>query len=107
MNIFALDKDPALCARYHIDKHVVKMVIEYCQLLSNAVWSVGIVAPYKKTHYNHPASKWARESNENYIWLWKLCNYLGQEYTYRYEKQHKSHLLLQEKLPNSLPQLSR
>lgn len=36
MNIFALHNDPAEAARMHLDKHVVKMVVEYAQLLSTA-----------------------------------------------------------------------
>jgi hypothetical protein len=36
MNIFLLDYDQELCARYHCDKHVVKMIVEYAQLLSTA-----------------------------------------------------------------------
>lgn len=34
MNIFFLDKDPKICAQYHCDKHVVKMIVELAQLLS-------------------------------------------------------------------------
>ena len=36
MNIFYLDKDPKRCAEMHCDKHVVKMSLEYAQLLSTA-----------------------------------------------------------------------
>lgn len=36
MNIFVLDFDTEVCARYHCDKHVVKMIVEYAQLLSTA-----------------------------------------------------------------------
>ena len=36
MNIFYLDKDPKTCAEMHCDKHVVKMIIEYAQLMSTA-----------------------------------------------------------------------
>jgi hypothetical protein len=36
MNIFYLDEDPKICAQYHCDKHVVKMIIEYAQLFSTA-----------------------------------------------------------------------
>ena len=36
MNIFVLDLDPEICASYHCDKHVVKMIVEYSQLLSTA-----------------------------------------------------------------------
>lgn len=36
MNIFVLDKDPSISAKYMCDKHVVKMILESCQLLSTA-----------------------------------------------------------------------
>jgi len=36
MNIFYLHNDPQVCAAYHCDKHVVKMILEYAQLLSTA-----------------------------------------------------------------------
>ena len=36
MNIFYLDREPKTCAQMHVDKHVVKMILEYCQLLSTA-----------------------------------------------------------------------
>ena len=36
MNIFYLDKDPAVSASMHLDRHVVKMCTEYAQLLSTA-----------------------------------------------------------------------
>ena len=36
MNIFYLDKDTKTCAEMHVDKHVVKMIVEYAQLLSTA-----------------------------------------------------------------------
>lgn len=36
MNIFALSRDPKEAAKFHVDRHVVKMIIEYAQLLSTA-----------------------------------------------------------------------
>ena len=39
MNIFFLHWDPEQCAQMHCDKHVVKMILEYCQMLS-AAWHV-------------------------------------------------------------------
>jgi hypothetical protein len=36
MNIFYLDSDPVKSAELHCDKHVVKMIIEYAQLMSTA-----------------------------------------------------------------------
>ena len=36
MNIFYLHNDTKVCAELHVDKHVVKMIVEYAQLLSTA-----------------------------------------------------------------------
>ena len=36
MNIFYLHEEPKTCAEQHLDKHVVKMLIEYAQLMSTA-----------------------------------------------------------------------
>lgn len=36
MNIFVLHTDPKIAATMHLDKHVVKMILEYGQLLSTA-----------------------------------------------------------------------
>ena len=36
MNIFMLDENPQTNVEMHCDKHVVKMVIEYAQLMSTA-----------------------------------------------------------------------
>jgi hypothetical protein len=40
MNIFLLDLDPEKCAQAHGDKHVVKMLLEACQLLYTAHWVI-------------------------------------------------------------------
>jgi hypothetical protein len=90
MNIFLLDTDVTKCAQYHCDKHVVKMPIEYAQLLSTTLLHHGLEAPYKKTHENHPCAVWARKHNGNYTYLYDLAIALGKEYTYRYGKLHKS-----------------
>jgi len=36
MNIFYLSHNHVQCAQWHVDKHVVKMILESCQLLSTA-----------------------------------------------------------------------
>ena len=36
MNIFYVHETPSICAQQHVDKHVVKMILEYAQLLSTA-----------------------------------------------------------------------
>ena len=88
MNIFVLDKDPVIAAQAHVNKHCVKMILETAQMLCSAFDD----APYKKTHFNHPCSIWARKSKENYLWLINLGEELHIEYQYRYgaNKQHKS-----------------
>ena len=40
MNIFVLDVDPVKAAQAHGDKHVVKMLLEACQLLYTAHWVI-------------------------------------------------------------------
>ena len=131
MNIFYLDNDPRICAEMHVDKHVVKMILEYAQLLSTAhrVLDGDIVIGlsktgrkqtryvlpdsrdsimYSATHINHPSAQWVRQSFQNYIWLTDLLNFLCEEYTYRYGKVHKiesSGLLntLMVKVPKNIP----
>jgi hypothetical protein len=44
---------------------------------------------YQATHINHPSAIWCRNSIENYTWLVEHFFALMNEYTYRYEKQHK------------------
>lgn len=96
MNIFVLDKNPLLCARYHCDKHVIKMILESAQILSTVVRESGIDAGYKPTHKNHPCTKWAAESLSNWLWLKDLVKELNTEYMYRYSKTepHKSSVVV-------------
>jgi hypothetical protein len=97
MNIFVLDYDPSIAASYHCDKHVVKMVVEYAQILSTVVRKqLDVDFLYKPTHINHPCTIWAGQSRENYKWLCELGKYLGYTYTMRYKKIHKSSLIIEE-----------
>ena len=112
MNIFYLDHDVRKCAEMHNDKHVVKMILEYAQLLSTAhrfldgVPTIGKSATgrkkttyilpkeldsvfYSATHINHPSAVWVRQSIPNYMWLAEMLEVLCGEYTYRYGKVHK------------------
>jgi len=93
MNIFFLDENPTLSAQYHVDKHVVKMILETAQLLCGVHHMTPQVTPqvpYKLSHKNHPCAIWARESLSNYLYLCEMGLELGKEYTYRYGKKHKS-----------------
>lgn len=112
VNIFYLDPIPNVCAKYHMDRHVTKMVLEYCQLLStthrvlDGTKSIGLSSSgrkqtryvladsretimYSATHINHPSTVWVRQSDGNYFWLTNLLVELCKEYTYRYGKVHK------------------
>ena len=112
MNIFYLDHDVRKCAEMHNDKHVVKMILEYAQLLSTAhrildgVVSTGVSQSgrkktvyvladnrdtilYSATHINHPSAVWVRQSAQNYMWLAELLEECCKEYTHRYDKVHK------------------
>tara|TARA_Y100001970_G_scaffold67479_1_gene86005 strand:- start:13559 stop:14053 length:495 start_codon:yes stop_codon:yes gene_type:complete len=104
MNIFYLDKDPIKCAMAHNDKHVVKMILEYAQLMSTAHRILDDIAPYendilyKACYINHPCGKWIRQTSGNYDYTFKLWRALCGEYTYRYEKIHKTETRLLEAL---------
>lgn len=112
MNIFALDLDATKAAKYHVNKHVIKMILEHCQLLSTAHrvldgtyyvsktksgrnikrWDLPLEINdfvYLATHINHPSAIWARETYLHYQWLVNLTKALCKEYTYRYGKVHK------------------
>lgn len=111
MNIFYLDQDPNIAARYHVDKHVVKMILESAQLLSTAHHIAGsnpeiLERIYKATHYNHPSAIWVRENKANYQWLFELFLALLNEYHYRFGKTHKSSELIPflKEAPLSLPE---
>jgi hypothetical protein len=132
MNIFYLHNDPKTCAQYHCDKHVVKMIIEYAQLLSTAHrildgnhyfdktangrrisrWKLNDDREfklYKASHINHPSAVWARQEFTHYQWLWVLAHELCQEYRHRYggktDKQHKTSLVISrlQWAPDNIP----
>ena len=113
MNIFYLSEDQKTCAEMHNDKHCVKMIVEYAQLLSTAHRVLDGEEYYDKTkngrrikrwrmndnfmeqglmkasHVNHPSNKWLRQSKANYEWLLGLWIRLLNEYTHRYGRTHK------------------
>lgn len=101
MNIFVLDRDPMVAARYHCDKHVPKMVLETAQMLCTARIEHGLDAPYKPAHRNHPCTKWVGQSLGNYMWTWCLGMGLGLEYEKRFGKTHKSHEVIKRCMKGS------
>ena len=129
MNIFYVHQEPKICAQQHVDKHVVKMILEYAQLLSTAhrildgVEYVGKSKSGRKatryllsddrehhlylaSHLNHPSAKWTRHSACHYRWLFKLWIELMREYNYRYGKIHSAASLIPylKELPKNIPE---
>ena len=112
MNIFALSKDPVESAIQMIDKHVVKMPTETCQMLHTNILYMQYIQDWdeepqlkdlKRFHkhsksklmkpamLNHPSTIWARQSKANFLWLCQHGLALCEEYTLRYGKRHGSH----------------
>lgn len=92
MNVFILDEDFEKSAQYNVDRHVVKIVTECAQIL--AAGYIKNDAPYAHTHYNNPWCKFVRNSKKNFEFLLQHGQALAKEYTYRYEKIHKSEHVL-------------
>jgi hypothetical protein len=90
MNIFYLHSDPFKAAKYQYNKHAVKMVLESAQMLCTAHhhYGNGDNVPYRKAHYNHPSTVWARQSTQHYSWLLDHFIGLADEYHKRYGKRH-------------------
>jgi hypothetical protein len=112
VNIFVLDLDPARAAEYHCDKHLVKMPIEYAQMLCTAIHldcdSRGIERPdgiYKPSHISHPCSLWARRSRDNWLWLQLLALEVGKQYNRCYGRWHMSTILTHELECPDLPRI--
>jgi len=101
LNIFVTDPSPTTSARHLPDKHIVKMPLETCQMLSivcSDKWGHGYgdlhrldgqaYKTEKGAFRNHPCTIWANACLENTWWLLAhglaLCN----EYEHRYGKSH-------------------
>lgn len=105
MNIFYLHHLQRKCARWYVDRHVIKMILETCQLLCTAIWLSGGEAYCKPTHQNHPCSIWTRASKQNWKWLRRLGIALCKEYTFRYNKTHKLESVIRNLSVPNLPDL--
>jgi len=118
MNTFILDYDPSVAAKFHCNKHVVKMILESAQMLCAAHWTYllksegktisdfkrirdaqswafentpkNLQPPWKMSHMRHPCTVWTSENISNYSWQLRLCESLLLEYTNRYKKHHKT-----------------
>jgi len=119
MNIFALSECPVESAQQVVDKHVVKMPTESCQMLHTNMLHFMFLEEFRREptlrelkafynensdlHFlmkpamlNHPSTIWARQSLPNMNWLLRHSLALCEEYTYRYRKVHGSQRRIQE-----------
>lgn len=96
MNLFILDIDPVKAAKLNCDKHVCKIILEVAQMLCLARIANGLDAPWEgKSHLNNHVSKWVRENMSNYNWTVEHGLALCDEYTRRYEKDHKTRRIIE------------
>lgn len=107
MNIFFLDTCPFKAGKEHCDKHIVKMILEYGQMLSTAhriLDNNNHPLLYKKAFINHPMTIWVRQSFHHYIYLYNLWTECLHEYRRRYAKVHKAEemMILLSKCPKNL-----
>ena len=104
MNIFFLSRKASRCARWHCDKHVVKMILETAQLLYTAHWVLDVEPDFSTAprrgdgefgyrsirNPRHPCALWVRKSLKHYAWLADLGVALCAEYRHRFgqARQH-------------------
>ena len=101
MNIFVTDPSPTTSARHLPDKHIVKMPLETCQMLSivcSDKWGHGYgdlhrldgqaYKTEKGAFRNHPCTVWANSCLKNTWWLLAHGLALCDEYEHRYNKSH-------------------
>jgi hypothetical protein len=111
MNLFILSRSQKRIAKYMIDKHVHKILLEAAQMLCSAV---RVLSPdsdftgiYKLAHKNHPVSIWCRNSRANFEWTLELVEALHQEWQFRHghTKIHKSYLVCKKLvIPSTFPE---
>ncbi len=108
MNIFVTDRCPIQSARNLPDKHIVKMPLETCQMLSiiYSDWYYGVGklyksdgTPYRTAHgafRKHPCTQWAAANQYNLAWLIRHGYALCDEYYARYGKLHTCQDVIQQ-----------
>jgi len=103
MNIFFLSMNPEELAYMYCDQHVIKILLEICQMMYTAWFFssetdyVSKHAPfnknktsrgYKPAHKGHPMTMWISSSLENYLFAGEIAMALALEYNKRFGKMH-------------------
>lgn len=112
LNFFYLAENDEECAKYYGDRHLHKMIVEHCQVLSSAWHNVSdqqaVQCPaglYKKNKArgNHPVVLWATSSIAHYRKVVSVTRALLKERINRgFLKVHKSKAVL-DILDNNQP----
>jgi hypothetical protein len=98
MNIFCLDQNPTTAAQFNCDQHCNKIVLECAQMMANC-FSLDVLQtappnslgqPRKHSYFNHPVSKWMRETLGNLFWSLDHAFALESERLYRGYNPHFS-----------------
>jgi hypothetical protein len=107
MNLFILSLNPELTAKYMMDKHIAKIILEAVQMLCTTIRLLSTLSElenidpcvYKIAHKNHPVTIWCRASHANFVWTLDLIDAMHTEWKYRYghpeTKIHKSYKVAQ------------
>jgi len=103
MNIFFLSMNSTELANLYCDQHVIKILLEICQMLytawfySDETEYVELHAPYtvnksrkgyRPAHKKHPMTMWISSSRENYMFAAEIAMCLALEYNKRFGKIH-------------------
>lgn len=94
---------PREIADMYCDQHVVKIILEICQMLYTSWYfsdehhvvteraphnKSGKARGYRPAHKGHPMTMWVASSRENYLFTVEIALALAEEYTGRYGKIH-------------------
>ena len=111
LNIFFLDRDPAMCAFAHCDDHIHEMIPVYSQIQSNSHHILDpegeIIEHIKPLDPGFPNVQmevqvaWAKDAESNYQWLHDLWFWMNKEYWYRFDGMHEDWNTLYNKLSHT------
>lgn len=99
MQVFLLNKDPALNAQSYMDKHVIKIPNDILSILLHAKARLRQKFPQIRSASGMPMMpspkilgtplvKWAASNQDNYDWLLATGHHLLMEYARRFKEQH-------------------
>lgn len=93
MNLFVLDTDPKIAARFLDDKRLGSALMEACMMLSVAVRGQGETGPgllCRPTHQWHPVTLWVGATVSNWQWCLQYACAVNAEFTFRYGTRHSA-----------------